>query len=58
MKHARPSFVTALPDASFTPSSVSCFPVVLSGDPIEYDGPRKADGIAEWLSRSKKLWCF
>lgn len=27
-----------------------------SGDPIEYDGPRDADGIAEWLRSFGQQW--
>ena len=26
--------------------------LLFSGDPVEYDGPREADGIAEWLRRA------
>ncbi|CAJ1379196.1 unnamed protein product [Effrenium voratum] len=28
--------------------------ILNGGDPIEYDGPRKADGIAEWLRKREK----
>ena len=31
---------------------------IFSGEPVDYDGPREADGIAEWLSFSHMncLW--